>query len=365
MPNNKANDRSSSSWTEIALHDINNISQIISLKVAALCLDRGLSGASAARLQDIAYLCGMISDITRLQFLPASLTDDKDSYFSIDQFIRRHEATLSFCAGLDTKLYLNLSCPTVQVRASETQLLNAIMNVMLNARKSLRERKEISIATELLNQGESARTSLVVRITDPGHGMNPAEIEKCKTFRYSSRGAKGIGLTSVMGFLLELDSELAIQSSPGEGTQVSFIFDHDVIKLTEHSPDDQCRSSDSCRVGIIGSDPARIAAIRHSISTNDVIVYEFDCPDAFFVQADKLKINIVVIDYDSARAEDRQFAEKVFSALPNTPLILVGSNIPEADKLIRRWPFVKFPEGLYRIGKLIAALRLIERSYSS
>lgn len=76
---------------------------------------------------------------------------------------------------------------------------------------------------------------LRVTITDDGHGMDEATLFKVKTFSYSSRKTRtvGLGLSLIHDLTIQTNGYFEITSKLGVGTTLSLGFDHKHIDFPE------------------------------------------------------------------------------------------------------------------------------------
>lgn len=101
--------------------------------------------------------------------------------------------------------------------ADRTQLQNALLNLLINARDAMPDGGRITIAA-----GPGPESGLChITVTDTGTGMTPAVLEKaCEPFfttKDQGRGT-GLGLSMVAGFARQSGGDFLLSSHPGAGT---------------------------------------------------------------------------------------------------------------------------------------------------
>lgn len=125
------------------------------------------------------------------------------------------------------------------VMADPNQLESAIVNLAVNARDAMDGEGSLIIEARQMVLGDGEIGSLrageyvVISVMDTGHGMDKDVLERVFepffTTKPVGRGT-GLGLSQVFGFVRQSGGEVAIQSTPGDGTTVS-------IYLSRHIPE--------------------------------------------------------------------------------------------------------------------------------
>ncbi|TKD52266.1 response regulator [Sphingomonas baiyangensis] len=110
------------------------------------------------------------------------------------------------------------------------QLENAILNLAVNARDAMEGRGTITLATGIatLAEGElgtaAAGDYATIAVRDTGCGMTPEVIERAFEPFFTTKPVgkgTGLGLSQIFGLVRQLSGEIAIRSTPGEGTTVT------------------------------------------------------------------------------------------------------------------------------------------------
>ena len=108
-----------------------------------------------------------------------------------------------------------------------SQLELSLMNLILNARDAMPEGGEIKIAIEPLMEGLDGKPAVRVRVTDSGSGISADLVDKVTepffTTKEVGKGT-GLGLSMVAGFVHQSGGQLAIDSTPGQGTTIDLVL---------------------------------------------------------------------------------------------------------------------------------------------
>ncbi|MBI4518522.1 MAG: HAMP domain-containing histidine kinase [Deltaproteobacteria bacterium] len=105
----------------------------------------------------------------------------------------------------------------VWVRGEEAQLVQVVVNVLLNAIDAM----EAGGVLQLMLEREDGQ--IVLRVRDDGVGVAPEHLSRVFEPFFTTKGSgkgTGLGLAVTQGIILDHDGRIAIDSSPGVGTEV-------------------------------------------------------------------------------------------------------------------------------------------------
>ena len=123
------------------------------------------------------------------------------------------------------------------VRADRVQLENAVLNLAVNARDAMGGRGLLTIATgtRILagHEGDPCGPGdyATVSVRDTGHGMTPDVAERVFEPFFTTKEAgkgTGLGLSQIFALVRQLGGEIAIDTAPGRGTEVTLFLPRDV-----------------------------------------------------------------------------------------------------------------------------------------
>jgi two-component system sensor histidine kinase HydH len=110
------------------------------------------------------------------------------------------------------------------LRGAESQLQQAVMNLLLNAIDAMGERGELTVATASINDGAGTR-QLKMSIRDTGQGIAPENLARVfDTFFTTKKNGTGLGLAICRRVAEEHFGELAVHSEMGRGSTFSMIL---------------------------------------------------------------------------------------------------------------------------------------------
>jgi signal transduction histidine kinase len=131
------------------------------------------------------------------------------------------EKTAAAVADRDVQTAVTIP-PALELEASKTRLLQALVNVLSNAFESVADTADARVTITVESNGGD---HLSVTVTDTGVGMDAAQVEDAtKRFRSLKRDKGGIGLGLPLAVKIveqEHGGRLDIESVPNEGTSVT------------------------------------------------------------------------------------------------------------------------------------------------
>jgi DNA-binding response OmpR family regulator/anti-sigma regulatory factor (Ser/Thr protein kinase) len=200
-------------YAQMALEDPDNPE--LSARAHRICLDAARRGSEI--VERLARFAG--TDEAELEAIdPVCVVGD------VVDLVRSQAET----HGID----LSVTCSPVPLFHTEGRLLSiAILEVIENALQAVEnadpEQRKVRIRVDQEGAG------LRILVEDQGSGMTAEEIQNAGQPFYTTRGpialgndvdAKGLGLAEVRGIVRRLGGEVAVESTPGEGTTVTLTF---------------------------------------------------------------------------------------------------------------------------------------------
>lgn len=156
------------------------------------------------------------------------------------------EKTLTARITLKTELADNLW----QVLLDSSDLVDAIVNISINAMHAIKGNGQLTIRTynESVNKTDADHLGIepgdyvLLSITDSGAGMDRATKERIFDPFFSTKGDQGtgLGLSQVYGFVENSNGTIKVYSEPGHGTRFTLYFprniDADTTEISSTNP---------------------------------------------------------------------------------------------------------------------------------
>ncbi|MEL6821376.1 MAG: response regulator, partial [Calditrichota bacterium] len=165
----------------------------------------GLSKSAGDRVSGIVASLKNFSRLDQEEYQSANLNE------SIEDILRLLSGRMEHIT-----LKMDLA-PLPKIMCAPGQLNQVFMSILVNAIQAIPETGLIYIESRDLGE------KLEMRIRDTGVGMPPEVVKSAFDFRFTKIGARvkmGIGLASSYSIIQKHDGNMAIDSKPGEGTEV-------------------------------------------------------------------------------------------------------------------------------------------------
>ena len=134
--------------------------------------------------------------------------------------------------GIKLDLHLNLDKLLPAVPSDESELREALTNLIFNALDAMPEGGDLTLSTRGIQvkggpRGERKYSHVVFELTDTGIGMDEKTRQRCLEPFYSTkgqRGGSGLGLAMVYGMVERHEGTIEIESVEGQGTTFRLVF---------------------------------------------------------------------------------------------------------------------------------------------
>jgi signal transduction histidine kinase len=211
------------------VHDLRNL-----LNVIIVCAD-GMAhqlpgGAADADYRELLRATERASFLTRELLLEARPESAKRGRVDINDVIREAVETLSRLAGDEVRVNLRLSGESAAVIAGVHEVERILVNLALNARDAMPEGGTLTFETAVIPASPWKRgaddthavNSVRLRVSDTGHGMPPeVKARIAEPFFTTRKMGTGLGLSSVVFTVEQLEGTMTVESQPNVGTRVT------------------------------------------------------------------------------------------------------------------------------------------------
>ncbi len=234
-------------------HDMNNVLSVV-LSCARAVREDVKDPDAYADLDQILIAAQRGRDLVNQLLAFARKEPERKERFDLLEAVR--EAT-SLCARLlPPSITLRVEVPTGQepVLGDRSQIVQAILNLCVNARDAMGERGTLTVSTF----AEDKR--LTVRVQDTGTGMN--EEVKRRAFEpfFTTKprgGGTGLGLSMVYTCVRSHGGDIRLESEVGKGTRFTFWLP----KVTADAPEAAARTATSLGRALVIDDDENVARV--------------------------------------------------------------------------------------------------------
>lgn len=229
-------------------HDFNNLLQVVNGNLELL--SSSIDGAKAKRyIENARSAADRGAKLTRQLLAFARKTRLTPKPTDLSQLVASFVDVIESSLGSQVHLQLNLRRRLPRVMVDGEQLEMALLNVLMNARDAMPDGGLVTLSTSQIHlNGDSAARQLpegdyvALEVKDEGTGMTPEVIERATepffTTKTQGKGT-GLGLAMASGFVQQSRGRLEIESQPGEGATLRFLFPvtRDVEEEGERPPE--------------------------------------------------------------------------------------------------------------------------------
>ncbi|MBC7982404.1 MAG: response regulator [Candidatus Obscuribacterales bacterium] len=325
-------------------HDINNALSPMSLYADSLLEreqnlseeGRGQLSTIQLAIEDIAHTVSRMRDFYRpreSQLLLAPVDFNQLVHHVVD-LTRPRWRDLSQERGIMIELRLDLTALLPNVMGVETEIRDALTNLVLNAIDAMTTGGVLTIRTRALRKNDGGQTAepvdyLCMEVSDTGTGMDQETQRRCLEPFFTTKGERGtgLGLAMVYGMVKRHSGELEIDSEMGAGTTVRLIFPSSTY-ASRIAPPTMPTPIQPQRILAIDDDPLLLHVLRDTLASDGHEVFVADGGQTgidMFHEANKRgePFTVVITDLGMPYMDGRKVAEAIRATTPDIFIILL------------------------------------------
>ncbi len=259
---------------------------------------------------------------------------------------------------LPAKISITIDSPPdqpIMCRVDESQLQQAMLNLVVNSRDAMPDGGEICI--KLLP--DPIDRQVLVKVIDNGQGMDPGTREQAfdPFFSTKERGkGTGLGMAIVHGIVTDHGGNVGVASELDEGTTVTIMLP--MVGGSPSSSDTSFTKMNAIAGNtflVVEDQKPVLASIAQQLRSNDLHVVECgSAEEAMQIITDNAsQISFALVDVDLPGSSGIEFKERARQIAPGLPVVLM-SGLPryqEADNAA----FLAKPFGLEKLAKAVNA----------
>jgi CheY-like chemotaxis protein len=327
-------------------HDINNaLCPIVVYADLLLSNEKSLTESGLKNLQniktsgeDIAHIVSRMREFYRRR-------DDRDSHLPVNlnriatqviDLTRPRWRDIPQARGIMIELRTEFEDGLPQVAASESELREAITNLLLNAIDAMPKGGELvvrSVTRAWIADGEGTRkpSHVSMEVRDTGIGMTEEIRKRCLEPFFSTKGKRGtgLGLAMVYGVMERHEGTIEIESEPGKGTTMRLVFPMRELSAAAsgrakptHAP------LPTLRILCIDDEPLLREMLEQLLENSGHIAALADSGQAgleMFRNARQLgePFDVVITDLGMPYLDGRQVAQTIKRESPDMPVIML------------------------------------------
>ncbi|HKX06701.1 MAG TPA: ATP-binding protein [Stellaceae bacterium] len=344
-------------------HDVNNALAPVSLYLDSLLeTETDLKPESRKFLEtiqratdDVAHTIGRMREFYRqrepqLDLKPVALNELVPQVIDLT---RARWSDMPMQRGAVVEMRTELAVDLPLIMGAESELREALINLILNAVDALTEGGTITLRTRAATG--PGGSSIHVEVTDTGIGMDEETRRRCLEPFFTTKGERGtgLGLAMVYGVVQRHGADLEIDSAPGRGTTVRLSFPLAAPSATRAETAIPPARFRRLRVLLVDDDPLVLRSLRDILEKDGhMVVLATDGQsgiDRFRAgPARGEAFDAVITDLGMPGIDGRKVASAVKETSPSTPVILLtgwgqrllsdGGIPPHVDRVLSKPP---------------------------
>lgn len=342
-------------------HDINNALSPISLFTESiLTMDADLSAASRGKLEviqraidDAAHTVSRMKDFYRqreatLDLAPVELNTVVRQVLDLTQSRWKDVAQER---GVEIDVHTKLAPGLPAILGAESELREALVNLVFNAVDALPEGGVITIRGQHLKKDDLVR----IEVIDNGAGMDEATRQRCLEPFFTTKGeaGSGLGLAMVYGVIQRHGGDLKIESEPGRGTTMRMLFAAANDEAITPKNETIAGPIERMRLLLIDDDPILLRSLRDVLSADGhAVAVASDGAQGLVSFGNALQegkpFDVVITDLGMPKMDGRRVAQAVKEASPKTSVLLLTGwgerlkaeqeHLPHIDQVLSKPP---------------------------
>lgn len=235
--------------------------------------------------------------------------------------------------GLMVEVQPELAAELPQVNGAESDIRDALTNLIFNAVDAMPEGGRIVVRTSKAAHDPLAGTAaryVRLEVVDSGIGMDAETRDRCLEPFFTTKGERGtgLGLAMVYGMAQRHSAELEIDSERGKGTTMRLVFP---VRATTSVPHTKAtaapRSSHPLRILIVDDDDLLLESMLLTLRSEGHDVHGARGGqagiDMFREAQNREPYEVVVTDLGMPYVDGRQVVQSVRALAPNVCIIML------------------------------------------
>lgn len=264
-------------------HDFNNILSIIEGHTSIALMQLKDDRLEPEQLKKVLNATQRGANLTRQLLSFGRMKVDVEKKLNLAEALKNIHSLIKPIIGKNIKLFLTVPDETVWVYASEDQLTQIILNLVLNARDAMSDSGELVImfspsqtrhVPKKLRKKNPGKSFVRISVVDNGSGIEGGILSKVfdPFFTTKPNGyGTGLGLSVVYGIVEQLNGSIEVSSVKGDGTS----FD---IFLPEISPPDDVSSLEQVDISDLDNDLTTTKVVptpnKSNLSGKSILIVE-------------------------------------------------------------------------------------------
>jgi len=227
--------------------------------------------------------------------------------------------------GKVVNLILDLARSLPPIPCSETEIRNALTNLIFNAVDAMPDGGNLTIQTEL--QAEH----VILSVWDTGLGMDEYARQRCLEPFFTTKGKQGtgLGLAMVLGIVKRHGGHITVESEPRKGTCFHLYFPLTApSQKAEPQPDPLLPPLRQLRLLCVDDDPTIREGLSSLLATDGHTVRTAENGSNALAILDEMqragnKVDVVITDLGMPGIDGRTLGARIHEKWPELPIVML------------------------------------------
>src|SRR5688572_4933448 len=234
--------------------------------------------------------------------------------------------------GITVEMDLELDEKTPEIPGIESELREAITNLILNAVDAMPNGGRLKLRTRSRGLDAAKKPAFaMLEVRDTGTGMSEEVRRRCLEPFFSTKGKRGtgLGLAMVYGIMERHDGRIEIDSTYGKGTTMRLVFPvRDLPAASPQKAERPPKPLPAMRILCVDDEPLLREMMKQILESGGHTVELADGGEnglATFLGAREKKepFDVVITDLGMPYLDGRQLSRALKDESPNTPIIML------------------------------------------
>ncbi len=354
-------------------HDFNNLLSVIRLNTDRLSRQFGKDEKIGKLAEIIQEMAARGSEITQsLMTLSLQRTDTRQP-LSVDQVIQDNMGILDSVVGSNITLKLNLDADGHKSVVSYSDFLNALINLLINAREAMPMGGQIALSSSVgfgLIKGDGdadadvtqSGSYIAIQIADTGVGMSDALLSRAFEPQFSSKpNGTGLGLASVRNFAVEMGGDVWLESVEGKGSTAYLHLPvartvAPLVAAGSGAPNTGAPAVlDKQRILLVEDEPYALEALVEMLEAEGYAVTACSSGEEALIALGQDAYDVLLTDVVMPGQNGTEVARDACIVQPSMKVILMSGYVPDSAAFQPGWLFLHKPIESAKLLQLIAA----------
>ena len=320
-------------------HDFNNLLTVIKGHAGFLSATLPPDGDSREDIDQISSAAERAAELTK-QLLAFSMQQVLEKRaVDMNALLRDMEKMLVRLIGEDVVLTLSLQPNAVSVLADPSQVEQAVMNLVVNARDAMPKGGDLRLSTRsAVLTPEAARRYpgcrggeyVVIEVKDGGAGIPPEVIARIFDPFFTTKdagGGTGLGLATAYGIVQQMGGFIDVESTPGKGSTFTIFLPAapPIVAVAETRAASLPERGHELILLVEDQDDVRTVVRRILVTRGYRVVEARNGMDALAVlQGLETKIDLVVTDAVMPQMGGVELVRELRARQPDLPVVMVS-----------------------------------------